>query len=178
MASQEGLSIIEHTDGEGFSISKIATGAAGEQANLRGSGEVKSGQLGTKYMLATIEPMHGNQVVVYIGDVVDANLQRIVLDDTFVQGHAIWCADLDGDGADEVIAAHREPAKSGGPGIYIYRADDASGKSWTRQLLDSPMACEDLWCADFDGDAKIDILAGGRATHDVKLYFNRTSVGR
>lgn len=178
VASQEGLSIIEHTDGEGFSISKIATGAAGEQANLRGSGEVKSGQLGTKYMLATIEPMHGNQVVVYIGDVVDANLQRIVLDDTFVQGHAIWCADLDGDGADEVIAAHREPAKSGGPGIYIYRADDASGKSWTRQLLDSPMACEDLWCADFDGDAKIDILAGGRATHDVKLYFNRTSVGR
>ena len=28
--------------------------------------------------------------------------------------------------------------------------------------------------ADFNGDGNIDILAGGRATHDVKLYINQT----
>jgi hypothetical protein len=175
VASQEGLSLVSRAAGGGFSVSSLAPGSSGDKPTLQGSGEVKSGHVGTKQMLATIEPMHGNQVVVYIGDAIDSTMQRVVLDETFVQGHAVWCADFDGDGSDEVVAAHREPAADGtSPGIYLYRADDPGGRSWSRQLLDAPMACEDVWCADFDGDASIDILAGGRATHDVNLYLNRT----
>ena len=100
-------------------------------------------------------------------------MKRVVLDDSFSQGHAIWCADLDGDEIDEVIAAHREPAGDQPPGIYLYRAHDADGQTWKRELLDRPMACEDIWCADFNGDGKVDILAGGRSTHDVNLYLNQ-----
>ncbi len=174
VASQEGLTKITRV-GDGFTLQRLAIGAEGETDTQRGSGEVKNGKLGQLDLLATIEPMHGNQVVVYIGEQIDSSMRRVVLDDTFQQGHAVWCADLDGDGRDEIIAAHREKKTNGEePGIYIYRAEDASGQTWSRHTLDQPMACEDMHCADFDGDGSIDILAGGRATHDVNLYLNRS----
>ena len=34
------------------------------------------------------------------------------------------------------------------------------------------MATEDLVVADLTGDSRPDIVAGGRATHNVKLYVN------
>jgi hypothetical protein len=34
------------------------------------------------------------------------------------------------------------------------------------------VATEDLVVADFNGDGRLDIVAGGRATHNVKLYVN------
>jgi hypothetical protein len=37
---------------------------------------------------------------------------------------------------------------------------------------DNEMACEDLRVADLDGDGKPDIIAAGRATKNVKIYFN------
>jgi hypothetical protein len=38
---------------------------------------------------------------------------------------------------------------------------------------DGGMACEDALAADLDGDGRVDIIAGGRATHNVKIYWNR-----
>jgi hypothetical protein len=35
------------------------------------------------------------------------------------------------------------------------------------------MACEDALAADLNGDGRADIVAGGRATHNVKIYWNR-----
>ncbi|MDG2220657.1 MAG: VCBS repeat-containing protein [Rubripirellula sp.] len=175
VASQEGLTRITRNE-KSFSLQQISAGAESEVAAQRGAGEVKNGILGDRQLLATIEPMHGNHVVVYIGEKIDANMKRVVLDDTFKQGHAIWCVDLDGDGRDEVIAAHREKKADGeAPGIYLYRSQDADGQTWMRQTLDQPVACEDIHCADFDGDGSIDILTGGRATHDVNLYLNRSA---
>ncbi len=174
VASQEGLNIVDRTE-NGFRLQPISNGALGEKPTEKGAGEVKLGSLGSAKLMATIEPMHGNQVVAYVGNGIDANMERVVLDDSFTQGHAVWCADFDGDGRDEIVAAHREPTGDQPPGIYIYRSVDDSGQKWTKQLLDAPMACEDVWCADFDGDCAIDILAGGRKTHDVNLYFNRNA---
>ena len=39
---------------------------------------------------------------------------------------------------------------------------------------DGGLACEDLTLADLDGDGRPDLAASGRATHNVKLYFNDT----
>ena len=175
VASQEGLSLVQRAADGSFSVTGLSKGATSEQPTQQGAGEVKKGTFGQRVMLATIEPMHGNQVVVYLGKALNSQMQRIVLDDSFAQGHAIWCADLDGDGKDEVVAAHRQPKADGtSPGIYLYHATDISGERWERTQLDAPMACEDLWCDDFNGDGNVDILAGGRATHDVNLYLNQT----
>lgn len=175
MASQEGLNLVRRATDGSFSVTNISKGAVSEQAAQCGSGEVKKGRFGRRIMLATIEPMHGNEVVVYLGKALNDQMQRIVLDQSLAQGHAVWSADFDGDGNDEVVAAHRQPKADGtSPGIYLYRAKDASGEHWERTLLDAPMACEDIWCDDFNGDGKLDILAGGRATHDVNLYLNQT----
>ncbi len=34
------------------------------------------------------------------------------------------------------------------------------------------MACEDLAVADLNGDGWLDILASGRSTRNVRIYFN------
>jgi hypothetical protein len=35
------------------------------------------------------------------------------------------------------------------------------------------IACEDLLPADLDGDGDLDIIASGRATHNVVVYWNQ-----
>jgi hypothetical protein len=35
------------------------------------------------------------------------------------------------------------------------------------------MACEDLCLADLDGNGKLDIIAAGRATKNLKIYLNQ-----
>ncbi len=178
-ASQEGLHLLRKTD-SGFSKRKVGSGASGEKPDQQGAGEVKLGRLagGTPFM-ATIEPMHGTTVAIYTAprDLPEGQLAtRVVLDDTFKQGHAIWAADLDGDGDDEVIAGFREPGTGAikGPGVFIYEADDAAGTKWTKHVLDDGgMAIEDVVCGDLTGDGRIDIVAGGRATRNLKLYVNK-----
>ena len=55
----------------------------------------------------------------------------------------------------------------------MYDAKDKSGTKWTKHVVDAGgVATEDLVVADFTGDGRPDILAGGRATHNVKLYVN------
>jgi hypothetical protein len=34
------------------------------------------------------------------------------------------------------------------------------------------MACEDLQVMDLNADGKLDIVASGRATHNLKVYWN------
>ncbi|MFP6907280.1 MAG: VCBS repeat-containing protein, partial [Verrucomicrobiota bacterium] len=35
------------------------------------------------------------------------------------------------------------------------------------------MACEDLKAADLNGDGKLDLIAAGRVTKNLKIYWNR-----
>lgn len=37
------------------------------------------------------------------------------------------------------------------------------------------MACEDLRVADLDADGRLDIVASGRSTHNLIIYWNRPS---
>jgi hypothetical protein len=51
---------------------------------------------------------------------------------------------------------------------------DDEGTKWQTHWLDATqMACEDLKIADFDGDGQPDIIAAGRATHNLAIYWNR-----
>jgi len=73
-ASQEGVYLIRKAD-EGWSKTRLAAGYPGDAPQNSGAGEIKTGRLqdGSRY-IATIEPMHGTDVVVYTktGEAIDA----------------------------------------------------------------------------------------------------------
>jgi hypothetical protein len=176
-ASYDGIHLLSR-DGDKWANHKIGEG---NQANLksnRGASEIKRGKLksGLPY-IATIEPWHGNQVVVYTPPKDPKGLwDRHVIDEKLKWGHAVWCADLDGDGDDELIIGVRDNL-SANPGekcgVRIYKATDGTATKWERHLIDEGgVAVEDLAAADLDGDGKIDIVAVGRATKNVRIYRN------
>jgi hypothetical protein len=176
-ASYEGVNRLSFADGK-WNRQLVGEGNQANPKGSRGSSEVKQGKLRNgKPFIATIEPWHGNQVVVYTPpDDAKGPWNRRVLDDRLKWGHAVWCADLDGDGGDELIVGVRDDLsqKSGERcGVRIYRATDDSGTRWERHLLDEGgVAVEDLAAADLDGDGRIDLIAVGRATHNVRIYWN------
>jgi hypothetical protein len=178
-ASQEGVSLIDRQADGSFRRRLVGSGMPGDKPETSGAGEIKIGRFASgRPFAATVEPMHGTTVAVYTAppELPEGELAtRFVLDDTLQQGHAVWCADFDGDGTDEVVIGHREPGTGEvkGPGVYIYHALADDGSKWQKQVLDNGgMACEDLLCADLTGDGRADIVAVGRKTLNVKLYVN------
>jgi hypothetical protein len=107
---------------------------------------------------------------------VDGVWKRHVLDTKLKWGHAIACADLDGDGADELVFGVRDnlSAQAGEKcGIRIFCWNEAR-KEWSRHLVDEGgVAVEDLVASDLDGDGRTDLVAVGRATGNVRIYWNR-----
>lgn len=184
-SSQEGVHLIQPgaiRDGvANWITTKLGSGASGEKPEAQGAGEIKSGKLknGLRF-ITTVEPMHGQACVVYVEPTSgqkqsDGLWPRHIIDPTLNRGHALWTCDIDGDGSDEIVLGFSDPGTGPikGPGVFIYKADDATGTKWTKHTIDNGgMATEDLICADLNGDGKIDIVAGGRATHNVKLYIN------
>lgn len=173
-ASFEGVHLYQ-SQGQGNELSwkktRLGTGEQVDSAK-RGSSEVALGQLGEDKhrFLATIEPWHGDKVVVYTpGPTADALWQRAVIDATFNEGHALICADIDGDHEDEIIAGYRGKGAS----LYIYDCRDSAGKKWERIVLDEgDMAASGLDVADINGDGRLDIIAVGTATSNIKWYEN------
>ena len=77
---------------------------AGDQTSgeKRGSSEIDVGVLAGRRFLATIEPWHGDKVVVYFESKRGELWTRHVIDASFNDGHALACADFDGDGNSEL----------------------------------------------------------------------------
>ncbi len=131
------------------------------------AGEIQVGRLeGGVGFTATVEPMHGTHVMV-----TDRDQNRMTLSDKFMQGHALGVGDLLGQGYDQVVAGWRNPNKDKEVGIRLFTY--SKGK-WNESVVDDSvrMACEDLKLADLDGDGKTDIIASGRATLNVLIYWN------
>jgi hypothetical protein len=147
-----------------------------------GAGEVRFCYLPDTFGFATIEPMHGNQVVYYPGYQGSEKFARVLVDDTLAEGHALACADLLGvhktgrySHQHQIVAGWRAPNKEKKVGIKLYVPLDDKGEKWQTHVIDdNQMACEDLKIADLDGDGQPDIIAAGRATHNLVIYWNRT----
>jgi hypothetical protein len=180
-ASYEGVGVLQFED-KAWKWRKIG---AGNQTNLksnRGASEIKMGSLGKNSpFIATIEPWHGNQVVVYTpGEDRLKMWNRTVIDEELRWGHAVWCADLDGDGIDELVIGVRDNptatdkfTEKCGVRIYKHFSKDGTAK-WERTILESGgVAVEDLMVTDFNGDGKLDIVAVGRATKNARIYWNQ-----
>jgi hypothetical protein len=122
----------------------------------------------SKKALAGIQPMHGNQLVVYPEM---EKKGRVVLTNTMNQGHALGYDQLVGAGDDEIVVGWREPDEQNKFGIKIYAVQNNKWKDYW--IDDNGIACEDLQLADLDGDGRKDIIAAGRATHNLKIYWNK-----
>jgi hypothetical protein len=181
IASWEGVFVLKRDSGGHWSKTQI--GAGNQQASpSKGSSEVKVGRLadGRRYV-ATIEPWHGFQVVVYTAPKAGRGLwDRQVIDEPVQWGHAVWCADLDGDGDEELIIGQRDKSQDpkrqpAGPGIFVFDPKPSTSRlAFTRHVIeDGGVGTEDLVAADLDRDGRPDIVAGGRSTHNVRIYWNQ-----
>ncbi len=180
-ASFEGLAL--HTSAEGAWTARTMHPGSPLPWPKSGSSEIKTGQLVMGVpVLATIEPWHGNQVVVYTPESAGAiesvkAWTRNVLDEDFNQGHAVGWADFDGDGHDELVAGYREASPTTGKvGLNLYHMKSPKpGQPLTahKQILDDGgMATEDMAIGDLNGDKRPDIIAVGRSTHNIRVYLN------
>ncbi len=126
--------------------------------------------------LATIEPMHGNMVAVYEAKNFESeNPIRRELDNTLKDGHAIGWEDFLGNGVQQVVAGWRVPNNDGDIGIKIYTPKNGSFAEFGEYWLDkNGMACEDLQISDLNGDGKPDIIASGRSTNNLRIYWNKS----
>ena len=89
-------------------------------------------------------------------------------------GHAIATGDLLRQGFDQIVVGWRGKNAHGKVGIKLLQAKDSNGAAWTESWIDdNTMACEDLKVADLNGDGWLDIIGAGRATKNVKVYWNQ-----
>ncbi|HTE27899.1 FG-GAP-like repeat-containing protein [Flavitalea sp.] len=139
------------------------------------AGEISLGNLTTASpFISTIEPMHGNSLVVY--EKINDRFNRTILDSTFNEGHGIAAGDFLNLGNDQVLAGWRQPNSNGKTGLKIY-ARTNSKSEWKSYWLDEGgIAVEDVQAADLNGDGKVDIIASGRSTRNVVIYWNEGTV--
>jgi hypothetical protein len=192
VASFDGVTWLNRASDGKWSSKRLGTGNQDNQRTPpnRGASEIKHGKLaGQRDYIATIEPWHGYQVVVYLPPAdakpngpppTDRLWDRHVLDDRLQWGHAVWCANLDADADEELIIGVRDDYKTGDDlypcGLRIY--DPGTSRKaghWPKYSIDpGGVAIEDLAAADLDADSRIDIVAVGRKTKNVRIYWNQS----
>ena len=175
-ASKEGVHALKRSPDGKWSKRKLGEGAPGE---------IKDGAVRRVRHLATVEPWHGNSVVVYEEPVEAPDPQagtklqpppipgalwrRAVIETQLAQAHALGWADFDGDGSDELAVGWRGKPS----GVATYKKSPSG--DWMKQMVDDGgMATEDLATADLNGDGRPEIVAGGRATGNVRIYWNES----
>lgn len=165
-ASFDGVHLFQlASNGQAVAKTHIGTGMQDAERPGIGSSEVSMGRLpGGGRFVATVEPWHGNQVVVYKGDELPWN--RTEIDDSLAGGHALLTVDLNNDNVEEIIAGGRSEPHL----LAIYHYDDAG--RWQRQDLDTGVAVSGLAAADLDSNGYTDIIAIGSATRSVVVYLN------
>src|SRR5262249_49760322 len=112
LASWEGVFVLQRDPAGHWTRTQLGSGNQ-ESRPFKGSSEVKVGRLRQDApYIATIEPWHGYQVVVYTPPSSSAARPAIpaegqlwsrqVIAEPISWGHAVWCADLDDDGDEEL----------------------------------------------------------------------------
>lgn len=177
-ASRDGLYVIKKSGGV-WSKKLLGEGKPGE---------VKMGKInGLQRAIATVEPWHGNGVVIYEEPAPAMNPQaappkigpkawdgkpwpRRVIEEQLAGAHALGFGDFDGDGGEELAVGWRE--KNFGIAVYGRSRTGVWARSAT--VDDGGMATEDLTVEDLNGDGLAEIIGVGRKTANIKIYWNET----
>ncbi|MEZ5353903.1 MAG: VCBS repeat-containing protein [Bryobacteraceae bacterium] len=175
-ASREGIHAIKRASDGTWSKRKIGAGAPGE---------IKLGSVNRIRHLATVEPWHGNKVVIYEEPteapdpqagtkiappvIAGAEWKRTEIETGLSQAHALGWGDFDGNGSDDLAVGWR--GKPWGVAWYTRTPDG----TWAKRMVDDGVAVEDLTVDDLNGDGKPEIIAVGRATANVRIYWNESN---
>jgi FG-GAP-like repeat/Aldos-2-ulose dehydratase, beta-propeller domain/FG-GAP repeat len=140
-----------------------------------GASDVTLGRLGAQKFLATIEPWHGNEVVIYTES--GGVWKRRVLYDKVTGGHEVAVVDLNGDGRDDVVANANnrvtEQNPNAAPGVHVFFAPaDAASGEWTYRRIEDKAAMNSCVSADVNGDKKMDLVCTG-AGGALRWYENK-----
>ena len=141
-----------------------------EEPETAGASDVAVGAVRGNRIVVSVEPWHGNEVVVYTeGE--SGGWQRRVIYDRLVEGHEVCVGDFNGDGRDDIVAGDR--ARGQVAGSHVFFAQDDRGAEWLHQDLD-PLGMSASGCAvaDINADGRPDIVQIGGATRNIKWYEN------
>lgn len=106
------------------------------------------------------------------GDRDNPTWTRHVIDDNWTQVHAITLADLDGDGALDVVAGKRfmahngsDPDETGPLGVYWYKLKKGPAPQWTKYAItynEGIGSGLNIVVVDLDGDGDQDVVVTGK----------------
>lgn len=171
LGGKEGARLLTYSNGKWKNVPIALSGHGG-------IGELRLGRLSSKnQFLVTVEPMHGSKLVVY--EEIDPRspskeINRIVLTEQLKEGHALAIGDFLNLGSDQIAVGWRTPNEHQEIGIKLFIPKNGSYSEFEEIWIDrNGMACEDLQAADLDGDGKLDLIASGRSTKNLKIYWNR-----
>ena len=155
------VGVFAHSLGRGgaWTRTELAKGDPAEWPRS-GASDIAVGRMSGRPFFVTNEPFHGNQVVVY-RQAADGTWPRQVIETEIVTSHSLVLVDSDGDGSHEIVSGGtRGPEGSPRgtkPGVFFYKAADASGERWERMVLDPEVAANSCVTADLNGDARMDV---------------------
>jgi hypothetical protein len=177
VASFEGIALYRSTgsgDAMKFDKQLLSPGHV-EKAPRLGASDVGVGKQDGKRFFASVEPWHGNEVVIYTekGGMWD----RRVIFDKVSSGHEIAVVDLNGDGRDDVVVNDNGRVTpqnpNGTPGIHVFfaPADPAAGE-WQYRRIEDKFAMNSCVSADLNGDHRPDLVCTG-AGGAIRWYENK-----
>ena len=118
--------------------------------------------------ILSIEPWHGNELVYYKceGDIRRGPWKRGLIDASLNRGHSIQALDVDGDGQVELISGYNGE----GTELNIYRATNIAENEWKKENIDKGLGIGQMEILDINKNGKLDIVATGISTGNVRLY--------
>jgi Aldos-2-ulose dehydratase, beta-propeller domain/FG-GAP-like repeat len=168
VASFEGIALYRSTGaGESMTFEKqlLSAGHSTEKAPRLGASDVGVGRQDGRRFFASVEPWHGNEVVVYTDKA--GSWSRRVIFDKVASGHEIAVVDLNGDNRDDLIVNDNSRPTQNNPsaptgGVHVFYApDDAAAGQWVYQRIEDQAAMNGCVGADLNGDKRTDIVCTG-----------------